>query len=322
MILTKLLFKLIDYFGYIPQNTYHDKNAIMLAKDLVYCNKNIKLCSLDIYCNKDKQNICEPVLINFHGGGFVAGDKKYRKSFSEYCTKFGLKVLNINYGLAPNHNLIQILQEVISIFDWIKENSKKYNLDTNKIILCGDSAGAYIATCITALTTNEKFANAINLTKIDTKIAGLILFSGIYYPTDSLYTIMPLGINHSLWEYLCGEKFKDCDTCKSYKYYNALNVGEYVTADFPPIFISYSKTDIFCKGNGEKLVNNLKDLNIPFFSVYSITNMHDWQENMFTKSSKMTLKHFDSFMKNLLSEKIDSTQNSSITIKLGKIVKE
>jgi len=159
-------------------------------------------------------------------------------------------------------------------------------------------------------------------TKIDTKIAGLILFSGIYYPTDSLYTIMPLGINHSLWEYLCGEKFKDCDTCKSYKYYNALNVGEYVTADFPPIFISYSKTDIFCKGNGEKLVNNLKDLNIPFFSVYSITNMHDWQENMFTKSSKMTLKHFDSFMKNLLSEKTDSTYNSSITIKLGKIVKE
>lgn len=322
MSLTKILFKLIDYFGYIPQNTYHDKNACRVAKNQVYCNENANLCTIDIYSNKNTQNKCEPILINLHGGGFVAGDKKYRKSFSEYCTKFGLKVLNINYSLAPKNNLLQILQQVICIFDWIKENSKKYNFDTSKIILCGDSAGAYIATCITALSTNVEFANAINLPKIDTKISGLVLFSGIYYPTDSLQNAMPLDINHSLWEYLCGEKFKDCEHCKTYKYYDALNAGNYVTTDFPPIFISYSATDIFCKGNGEKLVSNLKKANIPFYSVCSTHNMHDWQENMFTKSAKITLSHFDKYIENLLKGKLDNTQNCSITIKHGKIIEE
>lgn len=321
MSITRLLFKLIDYFGYIPQNSYHNKNAKLLLKNEVYCAADKNYSTFDLYCNKNSQNLLQPVLINLHGGGFVAGDKKYRKSFSEYCTKFNIKVLNINYGLAPNKNLIEILDNLTFLFDWIKSNSQTYGLDNQKIILCGDSAGAYIAACISALCISEEYASAINLSKIDTKIIGNIFFSGIYFPTDSLDKHMVLNINHSLWGYLSGEKFVDTATCQKHNLYNKINIGDFVTKDFPPTFVAYSVTDIFCKGNGEKLIEKLKENNIPYYSVCSANNMHDWQENMFTKSAKLTLKHFDKFMTELLDNNLSNTTNCSINIKNGKLIK-
>ena len=55
-----------------------------------------------------------------------------------------------------------------------------------------------------------------------------------------------------------------------------------LTKDFPPVFITHSDKDIFCKGNGQKLVEKLKSMQIPYHEVHSTSNMHDWQENMFT----------------------------------------
>lgn len=314
----KFLFKQIDYFGYLPQNSYRNKNAIKIAKNVIYSDK----CNstLDIYCQKDTQSSTTPVVINLHGGGFVAGDKKYRKSFSEYLTKFNVKVINANYGLVPKYNITQILNELISIFDWIKNNNEKYGLDKEKIILCGDSAGAYLATCICALAVNEEYSKLINLSKIDTKIIGLVLFSGIYYPTQSLEMNMPFSLNHTLWEYFSGEKFVNIEECKRHKIYNFMDVANFVNDAFPPIFIAHSQKDIFCGDNGKKMLDKIKECNIPFFEVCSFDDMHDWQENMFTKSAKLTLAHFDSYMTWLLGDNSIQPENTSIFISKNKIV--
>ncbi len=317
MSFTKILFKLIDYIGYIPQNTYRNKNAITIIKNKVYSDKNPKQCTLDLWADKNQIQNKQPILINMHGGGFIAGDKKYRKSFSQYCLKFNVKVLNVNYGLAPKRNLTEIINELTDIFKWIENNKEKYHLDSDKIILCGDSAGAYFAACCATMSLNSEYLNGINLSKIEAKIVGLVLFSGIYYPTDSLDKRMILGVNHSLWKYLCGQKFVDIASCQKHPLYNHLNVGEYMTADFPPTFISYSSTDIFCQGNGEKFVQSLKDFNIPYYEVCSADNIHDWQEFMFTKPAKLTLAYFDTFMQALLQGK--SIQNTSVNIVKGKI---
>lgn len=314
MSVTKFIFKQIDILGYIPQNTYHDKNARLALKNQVYSNNNPKNCTLDMVIQKGSENVVQPVLVNIHGGGFVAGDKKYRKSFSEYCTKFGVKVLNINYSLAPTANLPQILSELTDIFEWIKTNSQTLCFDQNKIILCGDSAGAYLAVWLCVLANQKVPLNSINLSKIDTKIAGVVLFSGIYFPTQSLEAPMILDINHTLWEYLCGEKFVDFDTCKRHKYFEYLDVGKYVDSNFPPTFVSHSKADIFCGDNGEKLVKKLQECGVPYREVCSQKDIHDWQENMFTKSAKRTLEHFDKYMTDIVADIVTNQNNSTISI--------
>lgn len=320
MSLTKFLFKQIDYWGYLPQNTYRNKNAIKALKNQVYNNDNSKYCTLDLYCKKGDLTKKQAVFINLHGGGFVAGDKKYRKSFCEYVINHNVKVINVNYSLAPDCNLLQIINELSVLFDWIKNNADRYGLDKDKIIICGDSAGSYLALCLAALACNSDYAKAINATKIDTKIIGLVLFSGIYYPTDSLSKHMIFGVNHSLWEFLSGEKFVSTDTCKQHPLYNFIDIGNFLTKDFPPIFITHSDKDIFCKGNGQKLVEKLNTMHIPYQEVHSTSDMHDWQENMFTKSAKLTLAQFDNFMTDLLAGNVTSENNRSITICRGKIL--
>ena len=315
MSFTKFFFKQIDLFGYLPQNTYRNKDAIKPIENRGYCDSNNEECTLDLYCLKNQLTEKKPVFINLHGGGFVAGDKKYRRSFSEYVAKFGVKVLNINYGLAPNRNLKEILKETICIFDWIKENSENYGLDSDKIILCGDSAGAYLS----ALSKNSEYAKMIDINELNANIIGVVLFSGIYFPTHSLGKFMVLDLNHSLWGYLCGEKFVDVESCKKNEMYNFIDVGNFITSDFPPVFISHTDNDVFCKGNGEKLVSKLNELSIPFREVHSTSDLHDWQENMFTRSAKLTLKHFDKYMQDLLSGTISTENNKTITISFGRL---
>lgn len=320
MSITKFLFKQIDYWGYIPQNAYHNKNAKKVAKNLVYNDKNPKYCKLDIYSDKNTIEKEQPIFINIHGGGFVAGDKNYRKSFCEYVTKFDVKVLNINYSLAPSCSLLKILEELILLFKWIEQNAEKYHLDSNKIILCGDSAGAYLAACIANLATNQAYADSLNLPKIDTKIAGIVLFSGIYFPTESLNEPMIFKLNYYLWECLCGEKFVDYEGCKSNKLFDLIDCGNYLTADFPPTFVSHAQNDIFCGNSGKKLIEKLSNLKIPYYEVYSTTDSHDWQEKMLTKSAKLTLTQFDNFMTDLLAGNVTNQNNSTITISRGKIL--
>lgn len=319
MSFAKFLFKQIDIFGYIPQNTYHNKNVIKLCENVVYRKENFDCCRLDIYCHKDKVMQKQPIFINIHGGGFMAGDKTYRNSFAKYVANQGFKVVNINYGLAPQYKFPDLIIQIHSLFDWLKANAENYDLDLNKIIVSGDSAGGYFATCMCVLATNNNYAKLFNLSKIDIKISGVALFSGIYYPTHSFNKKMIFNVNQDLWHALCGEKFIDIETCKKNKYYNLLDVADYIT-DFPATFITYSDNDIFCSGNGDKLTALLKQKNIPIREVRSITNGHDWQEKMDLPASKITLKEFEKFLSNFLADNISTENNETTVIKLGRKV--
>lgn len=318
--ITEFLFKQIDYFNYIPTNTFQDKTIKKIMTDQVYYIKYPKACVFDMYCKEDQYETLQPIFINLHGGGFVAGDKKYRDSFCQYVAGFGFKVLNVNHGLAPTYNLSQMLEQLSQIFVWINNNAKTFKLDTNKILLCGDSAGAYLASCLCLLTTNEDYAKAFNLNKIDAKIKAVTLFSGIYFPTQSFNEKMIFNINHSLWEFMCGDKFVDIETCKKNKYYNLIDSGKFVTSTFPPTFISYADRDIFCKGNGDKMVEILRKNKIPLREVHSITNSHDWQETMSTPASKITFKEYDNFLIDFLNDNIKIENNKTTIISKGKVI--
>lgn len=318
MKLAKFLFKQIDIFEYIPQNTYRNSNIIKLCENVVYRKQNYDCCKLDIYCHKANVMQKQPVFINIHGGGFLAGDKSCRNSFSKYVANLGFKVVNINYGLAPKYKLADIIEQLHALLKWLEFNQENFDLDMSKTLVCGDSAGAYLAACMCVLTENEEYAKQFNLTKINAKISGAALFSGIYYPTHAFDKKMIFNLNKELWNGLCGEKYVDIETCKKNRYYNLIDIPSHITKDFPPTFITYSDHDIFCSGNGDKFTNMLKEKNIPVREVHSITNGHDWQEKMQLPSSKVTLKEFEKFLFDFLKDNLNTENNESTIIKLGK----
>jgi acetyl esterase/lipase len=100
-----------------------------------------KLQRLDIYL-PEKGAGPFPVIVNVHGGGFCACDKK---DFHLYPTMFALQqgfaVAAVNYRLSPAVHYPEHFFDIERALLWIKQNGASKGLDTNNIYLWGTSAG-------------------------------------------------------------------------------------------------------------------------------------------------------------------------------------
>ena len=93
-----------------------------------------------------------PILLFFHGGGWVFGNLKNYESF---CTQIvnlsSIAVVSVDYNLAPEHKFPEPVEDCYSALIWILKNGGKYGLDSSRLIICGDSAGANISAAITLM---------------------------------------------------------------------------------------------------------------------------------------------------------------------------
>jgi acetyl esterase len=87
-----------------------------------------------------------PVLVYFHGGGWVIGDLD---SHDQVCRRFanltGACVISVDYRLAPEHRFPAAISDSAAATRWIVNNAAELGVDASKVAVGGDSAGGNIA---------------------------------------------------------------------------------------------------------------------------------------------------------------------------------
>jgi acetyl esterase/lipase len=92
----------------------------------------------------------QPVLIAFHGGGFVRGSLKSHDGMFRRLAKFGdFAVLSVDYRLAPEHAYPAAADDAYAALKWVQENGHSKGLDQYKIAIGGDSSGGNLAAVAT-----------------------------------------------------------------------------------------------------------------------------------------------------------------------------
>jgi len=92
-----------------------------------------------------------PVMLYIHGGGWVLFSvDTHDRLMREYAARAGIAVIGIDYSLAPENKFPVALEECAAALDWIAANARALNLDADRILIGGDSAGANlsVATCL------------------------------------------------------------------------------------------------------------------------------------------------------------------------------
>ncbi|PTT29303.1 alpha/beta hydrolase [Pseudomonas sp. HMWF021] len=90
-----------------------------------------------------------PVLVYFHGGGFVVGSLDSHDGVCrEFCQRTPCAVLSVGYRLAPEHRFPAGLEDGEDALSWLAENATSLGLDTTRVAFGGDSAGATLATVL------------------------------------------------------------------------------------------------------------------------------------------------------------------------------
>ncbi|QSQ22727.1 alpha/beta hydrolase [Pyxidicoccus parkwayensis] len=93
-----------------------------------------------------------PVIMHFHGGGWVLGDKNtHDRLVRELAHGAQAAVVFVNYTPAPDAQYPTQIEEAYAATKWIAENGKSLNLDTSKFVVLGDSVGGNMAAAVTMM---------------------------------------------------------------------------------------------------------------------------------------------------------------------------
>jgi acetyl esterase/lipase len=111
-----------------------------------YTYKTVASCPIraDVYRANDDQ--IRPVILWIHGGALIFGrrDNIKTRHLDRYL-EAGFAVVSIDYRLAPETKLADILQDVQDAHDWVRAKGPElFLIDPDRIAVVGHSAGGYL----------------------------------------------------------------------------------------------------------------------------------------------------------------------------------
>ncbi len=127
---------------------------------------------LDIYAPKNTEKM--PVLISIHGGGWTMGSKNPWAIPAEALMSNEIVSVSIDYGLAPEYRMKDIIDHVREAIAWVYKNIAQYGGDSNRIYIYGMSAGAHLAATALMPSWHKDFNLPEDVVK------GVVAMSGIY----------------------------------------------------------------------------------------------------------------------------------------------
>ena len=105
-----------------------------------------------------------PTLAYIHGGYWQFNDKEPYAFFGDSLLPAGFNLALIEYTLAPQARMEQIVREIRTAIAWVIDHAKDYGGDPARVFVAGHSAGGHL----TAMAMSEA------------RLAGGIAISGIY----------------------------------------------------------------------------------------------------------------------------------------------
>ncbi|WP_338919858.1 alpha/beta hydrolase [Pseudomonas silesiensis] len=98
----------------------------------------------------------QPVMLYFHGGGYVVGSLD---SHDALCRRLaaqgGFALLTVDYRLAPEWRFPTPVQDACDAGNWLVREGAALGLDATRVAVAGDSVGATLATVLSIMAVRE-----------------------------------------------------------------------------------------------------------------------------------------------------------------------
>lgn len=186
---------------------------------------------MDLYLAPAEKGL-SPVVINIHGGGWNHGVKESQTGFSTFF-KAGFAVANIEYRLTGQATAPAAVEDTRCALIYLIKNAKALNIDVNKIVIMGGSAGGHLALMGGLLANDHRFdGNCPGVENI--KVAAIIDKYGITDVWDWGYGKNLTSKSARNW---LGDKANDQAFAAS------VSPITYVTKNSPPVFIVHGDAD-------------------------------------------------------------------------------
>lgn len=139
-----------------------------------------------------------PVVLYFHGGGFVTGDlDSHDASARGLARRTGAIVLSVAYRLAPEHRFPAAHDDAWASWKWLLEQVRELGGDPRRLAIAGEDAGANIAFNVALRSRDEHVSQPVHQVLVH-PIAGNDQATASYGET---LRARPIGLPAMRWRF-------------------------------------------------------------------------------------------------------------------------
>ena len=131
--------------------------SITEEKNIVYCSSVNRKFLLDAFYPKQKIKLKRVAIIIIHGGGWRSGNRRAHYPLAQRLADLGYVCFTPEYSLSTEALYPASVYDIKSVIRWVRKNAAKYNIDTEKIVVAGHSAGGELAAMMGATNNNPSF---------------------------------------------------------------------------------------------------------------------------------------------------------------------
>lgn len=133
----------------------HLAHSYIAQPNITYVSAQNYQAKLDIYRPANKTP--SPVVIYIHGGGWVNGTKEDVVMETLPFMAMGFAVINVEYRLAKISPAPAAVEDCLCVLHWVGRHANEYNLDLDKVVVAGSSAGGHLALTTALIPTSAGF---------------------------------------------------------------------------------------------------------------------------------------------------------------------
>ncbi|MCH2464701.1 MAG: alpha/beta hydrolase, partial [Gemmatimonadetes bacterium] len=122
----------------------HLSNQYRVLPNVTYLTASNRDNKVDLYLPRGTDRPA-PVLVYIHGGGWVGGSKESSVLRLVPWMEMGWAVVNVQYRLGEVSLAPAAVEDCLCALRWIIRNAGNYNIDPERIVVTGNSAGGHLA---------------------------------------------------------------------------------------------------------------------------------------------------------------------------------
>lgn len=176
-----------------------------------------------------------PVVVNLHGGAWSSGVKSLGNGWdaAPELIRRGYVFVSIAYRLAPRHKFPAQIEDAKCAIRFLRAHAAQYNLDPNRIVAMGSSAGGHLSALLGTTDAGAGFDNSGGWTNESSRVQAVVDMFG---PADLVYAVQHRERVRLVVRSVFGTK-------SSEEILRRCSPVHYVTADDPPFLLVHGEHD-------------------------------------------------------------------------------
>jgi pectinesterase len=149
------------------------------VKNIVFKKLQNRKLHLDIFYPIGSKTKKHPGVLMIHGGGWRTGDRNMIVPMAERLAARGFVTVTVEYRLSIEALYPAAVYDLKAAIRWMRANSRKYMIDSNRIAVYGCSAGGHLAALVGTTNGIKKFEGEDDFNNHSSKVDAIIDVDGV-----------------------------------------------------------------------------------------------------------------------------------------------